>query len=118
MVEVDPFEARENRGHCAQPHRLPEEDRPLCEDDCLLRGPRTCRRNATGVGQSECRPPILSDLLEKYAEHGTAQFVIPDVLKVPPISERGYVVEIANLFGGPDRLREAVNELQALLYAA
>ena len=26
---------------------------------------------------------ILSDLLEKYAEHGTAQFVIPDVLKVP-----------------------------------
>ncbi len=47
-----------------------------------------------------------------------AQFVIPDVLKVPPISERGYVVEIANLFGGPDRLREAVNELQALLYAA
>ncbi len=49
---------------------------------------------------------------------GTAQFVIPDVLKVPPISERGNVVEIASLFGGPDRLREAVNERQALLYAA
>ena len=61
---------------------------------------------------------ILSDLLEKYAEHGTAQFVIPDVLKVPPISERGNVIEIAALFGGPDNLREAVNELQALLYAA
>src|ERR1044072_7009595 len=29
---------------------------------------------------------ILSELLEKYAEHGTAQFVIPDVLKVQPIS--------------------------------
>ena len=26
---------------------------------------------------------ILADLLEKYAEHGTAQFVIPDVLKGP-----------------------------------
>jgi type I restriction enzyme R subunit len=61
---------------------------------------------------------ILNDLLEKYAEHGTAQFVIPDVLKVPPISERGNVIEIAALFGGPDNLREAVNELQALLYAA
>jgi type I restriction enzyme, R subunit len=35
---------------------------------------------------------ILADLLEKYAEHGTAQFVIPDVLKVPPISERGNVI--------------------------
>jgi type I restriction enzyme R subunit len=61
---------------------------------------------------------ILADLLEKYAEHGTAQFVIPDVLKVPPISERGNVIEIAQLFGGPDELRQAVAELQALLYAA
>ena len=29
---------------------------------------------------------ILDELLEKYAEHGDAQFVLPDVLKVPPIS--------------------------------
>lgn len=61
---------------------------------------------------------ILADLLEKYAEHGTAQFVIPDVLKVPPISERGNVIEIAELFGGPEKLKQAVDELQALLYAA
>jgi type I restriction enzyme R subunit len=61
---------------------------------------------------------VLSDLLEKYAEHGTAQFVIPDVLEVPPISERGNVIEIARLFGGPENLREAVHELQSLLYAA
>ncbi len=61
---------------------------------------------------------ILNDLLEKYAQHGTAQFVIPDVLKVQPISDRGNVIEIAKLFGGPEKLREAVNELQALLYAA
>jgi type I restriction enzyme, R subunit len=61
---------------------------------------------------------ILGDLLEKYAEHGTTQFVIPDVLKVPPISERGNVIEIAQLFGGPEKLRDAVAELQALLYAA
>ncbi|MGH7847706.1 MAG: EcoAI/FtnUII family type I restriction enzme subunit R [Candidatus Binatia bacterium] len=61
---------------------------------------------------------ILNELLEKYAEHGTAQFVIPDALKVPPISERGNVIEIARLFGGADKLKEAVQELQALLYAA
>ena len=61
---------------------------------------------------------ILGDLLEKYAEHGTAQFVIPDVLKVPPISERGNVIEIARLFGGAEKLKEAVDELQSLLYAA
>jgi len=61
---------------------------------------------------------ILSDLLEKYAEHGTAQFVIPDVLKVSPISERGNVMEIAGYFGGAEKLKKAVDELQALLYAA
>jgi type I restriction enzyme R subunit len=61
---------------------------------------------------------ILAELLEKYAEHGTAQFVIPDVLKVPPISERGNVIEIAKMFGGPEKLKQAVDELQALLYAA
>jgi len=61
---------------------------------------------------------ILDELLEKYAEHGTAQFVIPDVLEVPPISERGNVIEIARYFGGATQLRAAVTELQNLLYAA
>src|SRR5579872_4362851 len=61
---------------------------------------------------------VLNALLEKYVEFGTAQFQIPDILKVPPISEHGNVIEIAGLFGGPDKLREAVGELQQLLYAA
>ncbi len=61
---------------------------------------------------------ILSDLLEKYADHGTAQFQIPDILKVPPISNRGNVLEIATAFGGSERLRVAVAELQTLLYVS
>jgi type I restriction enzyme R subunit len=61
---------------------------------------------------------MLDQLLEKYVEYGTAQFQIPDALKVPPISEYGNVVEIAALFGGGDKLRSAVEELQRLLYAA
>lgn len=59
---------------------------------------------------------ILGELLDKYAEHGTAQFVIPDVLKVPPISEHGNVIEISRYFGGGEALRHAVYQLQALLY--
>jgi type I restriction enzyme R subunit len=60
---------------------------------------------------------ILSDLLEKYAADGELQFTLPDVLKVPPLSSRGNVGEIACLFGGPDNLRIAINQLQTLLYA-
>lgn len=61
---------------------------------------------------------ILEELLEKYSEHGTAQFEMPQVLKVPPISEHGNVREIAGYFGGAERLKEAVDQLQVLLYAA
>lgn len=61
---------------------------------------------------------ILGELLDKYADYGTAQFIIPDVLKVPPISDHGNVIEIAGFFGGPEKLKEAVNQLQTLLYAA
>lgn len=60
---------------------------------------------------------ILDELLEKYSEHGTTQFEIPDVLKVPPISEHGNPHEIGGFFGGPERLKEAVDQLQMLLYA-
>jgi type I restriction enzyme R subunit len=59
---------------------------------------------------------VLDELLEKYAEFGDAQFVLPDVLKVPPISTHGQPAEIIKLFGGPDQLRQAVNDLQGLLY--
>lgn len=61
---------------------------------------------------------ILDQILEKYAEHGTAQFKIPEILKVPPISNHGNVLEIADKFGGPDPLRKALAEMQNLLYAA
>ncbi len=61
---------------------------------------------------------VLEELLEKYAEYGDAQFVLPDVLKVPPISSHGQVSDIIRLFGGADQLRVAVSELQGHLYAA
>jgi type I restriction enzyme R subunit len=70
----------------------------------------------------ECYSPqakqVLNELLEKYAEHGDAQFILPDVLGVPPISNHGQVGEITRLFGGAEKLRHAVTELQNLLYAA
>ena len=49
---------------------------------------------------------------------GELQFTLPDVLKVPPISQHGNVSEIIGKFGGADQLRNAVNQLQTLLYAA
>lgn len=60
---------------------------------------------------------VLDELLEKYAEHGDAQFLLPDVLKVPPISRHGQVGDIIQLFGGAGPLRDAVNELPEHLYA-
>ncbi len=61
---------------------------------------------------------ILNEMLDKYIEYGTAQFQIPEILRVPPISERGTIPQIASFFGGADKLRLAVTKLQSLLYAA
>lgn len=61
---------------------------------------------------------ILDTLLTKYAEHGPAEFSVPDSLKVPPISDLGNVSEIIQRFGGADQLRAAITKLQELLYAA
>jgi len=54
---------------------------------------------------------VLNEMLDKYIEYGTAQFKMPDILKVPPISERGTIPQIASLFGGAEKLRTAVAKL-------
>lgn len=61
---------------------------------------------------------VLGALIEKYAEHGAAQFTLPDVLEIPPFNDWGNVIEIAARFGGGKAMREAVNELQMRLYGA
>ncbi len=61
---------------------------------------------------------VLDTLIEKYAEHGSAQFKLPEVLEVPPFNEWGNVVGLASRFGSGRQLRAAVNDLQRRLYAA
>ncbi len=78
---------------------------------------REANKNLFGRYGPEARQ-VLEELLEKYAEHGDAQFLLPDVLQVPPLSRHGTVAEIIELFGDAEKLRAAVTELQAQLYAA
>lgn len=59
---------------------------------------------------------VLGALLDKYTDFGPSQFNIPDALQLPPISDRGNVIEIAELFGGAPEMKQAVDQLQAQLY--
>lgn len=61
---------------------------------------------------------VLELLLQRYAEHGADQLVLPDAVKLPPICRHGNSQEIGRLFGGAEKLRQAVDELQSLLWAA
>jgi len=61
---------------------------------------------------------VLGQLLDKYAEHGISQLDDLGVLEVPPISALGSPAEIAGRFGSPAALRDAVETLGELLYAA
>lgn len=59
---------------------------------------------------------ILNEILDKYIEYGIEQFTIPDILKVRPIDRHGNVIEIAKIFGGVEKLRNAVYKMQSNLY--
>jgi type I restriction enzyme R subunit len=43
---------------------------------------------------------------------------MPDILKLPPISNHGNVREIAEMFGGVEPLLTAIGKLQEAIYAA
>ncbi|KCZ71637.1 helicase, type I site-specific restriction-modification system restriction subunit [Candidatus Methanoperedens nitroreducens] len=60
---------------------------------------------------------ILNEVLDKYIEFGTEQLADTNILKVPPISLHGNLIEISALFGGPAALRNSLGELQSLLYS-
>lgn len=60
---------------------------------------------------------ILDELLDKYADVGLRELAnLPLTLKVPPLDTHGSVSEIAALFGGAEKLKAAVDQLQVLLY--
>jgi type I restriction enzyme R subunit len=59
---------------------------------------------------------ILTQILDKYVEHGTTEFRLPDILRVAPVSDHGNPVEIAAKFGGADQLKTAVERMQVMLY--
>ena len=64
---------------------------------------------------SEAREIILM-LLEKYTEFGVTQLTDPNIIRIPPISQKGSPFEIAKLFGGIQKLRKVLNDLQLFLY--
>ena len=67
--------------------------------------------------RSEARG-MLKVILEKYIAGEAADISDPELLKVPPLSERGTFIELAKPFGGGQEVRKALRELQLLLYSA
>ena len=63
----------------------------------------------------EAREIILM-LLDKYTEFGVTQLTDPNILRIPPISQKGSLIEIAKYFGGMKKLRVLLSDLQRFLY--
>jgi type I restriction enzyme R subunit len=113
-------------GHLAEVTHLPDADPFDLLVHVAYNGPlRSRRERAEGIRKGKhdafdyLKPEtrqVLDLLLEKYNDHGVDQLSDLHILEVPPISEKGTPVEIAKLFGGADRLREALNMLQEMLH--
>jgi type I restriction enzyme R subunit len=61
---------------------------------------------------------VLDYLLDKYTDHGVAQLTDLHILELPDVPVPGTVIEIADLFGGVEDLKDATRRLQDLIYAA
>jgi type I restriction enzyme R subunit len=61
---------------------------------------------------------VLDYLLSKYTDHDVAQLTDLHILEMPDVPVPGTIIEIAGLFGGVDRLKEATRQLQNMIYAA
>jgi len=59
---------------------------------------------------------IVMMLLDKYTEFGVTQLTDMNILKIPPISQKGSPFEIAKFFGGIKKLRQVLSDLQRFLY--
>ena len=61
---------------------------------------------------------ILNAVLEKYIAGEAPDVSDTQLLRVPPLSERGTFMELANRFGGGQFLRNALKEMHSLMYSA
>ncbi|MBD2303504.1 EcoAI/FtnUII family type I restriction enzme subunit R [Nostoc sp. FACHB-190] len=87
---------------------------------CKQRAERLRRRKPDFFQQyGEDTRAILEIILDKYAQKGVDEFNIPTTFKANrEFQKYGNVAEIAQRFGGVKELREAVYDLQILLYTA
>ncbi len=65
---------------------------------------------------SEKAQQVLQMILEKYIDFGLNQ-IRPDIISAEPINQKGNEMEIVNAFGGMDKYKQAIEQLQRLLYA-
>ena len=66
----------------------------------------------------EAAREIINALLDKYAELGIYDIESTEILKQNPFTKYGKPARIAALFGGSDKYRQALRELEAEIYAA
>ena len=64
---------------------------------------------------SEKAQHVLQMILEKYVDFGLNQ-IRPDIISAEPIRREGNEIEIVNAFGGIDKYKQAIEQLQTLLY--
>ncbi|ACG77398.1 type I restriction-modification system, R subunit [Phenylobacterium zucineum HLK1] len=85
--------------------------------------PLTRRERAEGVKKRDVftkygpqARAVLDGLLAKYADEGVLNLDDPSVLRIPPFTQMGSVVQLIRAFGGKQGFDRAVHDLQDALY--
>ena len=79
------------------------------------RANKVVKRDYLNKYQGEARR-VMEALLDKYADNGILELEKMEVLKLSPFNQIGSPVAITNLFGGKDGYRDALRQIEDLLY--
>ena len=60
---------------------------------------------------------VIIALLDKYRVGGIEQIVTPKIFEIPPFDKMGYLKGVVAIFGGRDKLKKAIDELEQGLYS-
>jgi len=68
--------------------------------------------------RSERARQILEALLQRYEAHGVEDLESPEVLRLPPLSHMGSLMDLAEQVGGTEQLLRQLDTVQEWLYVA
>jgi len=89
-------------------------DSPLLSRDDRIRRIKFVKELVEGYNPQA--QEIIRELIDRVNRYGTDELIRPHLWRTPPFDKLGFLRGVAKIFGGLEKLREAINRLESAYY--